>query len=259
MNAFFEESGDGRYLASPLTSGPWDPRMQHGGPISALLARLLADVDPIPGQRLARATFELLGPVPIGPFDVERRVARAGKRVSLAEAVVRDPDGKELMLARGWRIQPTPFEVESTLGAATLPDPKGRPRTRRSFAEDPTGFLAGIEVRFTKSGFSEPGPGAAWFRLVAPLVEGTPWRPTDPVFCAADCANGVSGALDFRRYVYINPDLTVHLQRDPRGEWVGLDAETVLSPGGVTVASGTLQDAGGLIGHTRQTLFVSSR
>ena len=50
---------------------------------------------------------------------------------------------------------------------------------------------------------------------------------------AADSGNGISSTLDFRRYLFINVDLTVHLHRLPAGEWVCLDAVTVPEPTGV--------------------------
>ena len=46
------------------------------------------------------------------------------------------------------------------------------------------------------------------------------------VMAAADFGNGLSGVLDYFKYIYINPDLTVYLHRQPVGEWVCLDAAT---------------------------------
>lgn len=259
VDAFFEPIGIDRFLAGPFTGGPWDPRMQHGGPVSALVARALTDRDPIPGQQLARVTFELLRPIPIGTLRITTRVTRPGKKVSLVDAVLTEDDGTELMLARAWRLQPTPVELASTLGAATMPAPGTVPEADRGFDDSIPGFMRGVDVRFTEGHFGEQGPGAAWFRLRVPLVAGTPWRPIDPLFTAADCGNGISGVLDFRRYVYINPDLTVHLERLPDGEWVGLAAQTTVSSGGISVATGSLQDARGELGRSIQTLFVDAR
>ena len=49
---------------------------------------------------------------------------------------------------------------------------------------------------------------------------------------AADFGNGVSRVLDFDRHLFVNTDLTVHLHREPVGEWVLLDARTVADPAG---------------------------
>ncbi|GIS98752.1 MAG: hypothetical protein CM1200mP26_04650 [Acidimicrobiales bacterium] len=39
---------DGLLVPGPLTGGPWDPTIQHGGPISGILAHLVETV-PVPG------------------------------------------------------------------------------------------------------------------------------------------------------------------------------------------------------------------
>ena len=43
-------------------------------------------------------------------------------------------------------------------------------------------------------------------------------------------ATGSAPSLDFRRYLFINVDLTVHLERMPEGEWVCVDAVTLPRP-----------------------------
>ena len=44
-----------------------------------------------------------------------------------------------------------------------------------------------------------------------PLVAGEEPSPLQRVLIAADAGNGVSAALDWRRYLFINTDLSVHL------------------------------------------------
>jgi Thioesterase-like superfamily len=74
---------------------------------------------------------------------------------------------------------------------------------------------------------------------------------------AADVGNGVSALLDWRRYLFINTELTVHLLRGPDGEWVGVDAVTHLD--GVGLAESVLWDERGRIGRAAQTLLVRAR
>ena len=70
--AFYERDGDG-FVATELTRGPWDPQAQHAGPPSALLGRGIERVPGDEGFQVARVTFEILRPVPIGPVEVEAR------------------------------------------------------------------------------------------------------------------------------------------------------------------------------------------
>lgn len=54
-------------------------------------------------------------------------------------------------------------------------------------------------------------------------------------------------------------DLTVNLMREPRSEWVGLEApKSLLGPTGVGVGTSVLYDAAGVFGHCAQTQFVQA-
>lgn len=76
---------------------------------------------------------------------------------------------------------------------------------------------------------------------------------------AADSGNGVSAALDFHRYVFVNADLTVSLHRHPEGDWVCLDARTMVDGGGVGLAESALHDTKGPLGRGTQSLYVAER
>jgi hypothetical protein len=119
------------------------------------------------------------------------------------------------------------------------------------------GYHTGMEYRFITGGFTEPGPATVWMRMRVPLVEGEQPTPVQRVLVAADSGNGVSAALDWRRYIFINTDLSVHLMREPRGEWVCLDAVTHVD--GLGLADTALWDEGGRIGRAVQTLLVRPR
>jgi hypothetical protein len=60
-------------------------------------------------------------------------------------------------------------------------------------------------------------------------------------------------------FVFINPDLVVHFEREPVGEWVALAATTRLTPGHAALATGTLYDTTGRIGQSEQSLYVGPR
>jgi hypothetical protein len=61
------------------------------------------------------------------------------------------------------------------------------------------------------------------------------------------------------RFLFINVDLTVVLQRDPAGEWLLLDAATTIGDRGTGVAETGLSDADGPCGRALQTLLVAPR
>ena len=258
--AFYEAEGEG-YLATELTRGPWDPGAQHAGPPAALLGRELERLPDAEEFQIGRVTCEILRSVPIGPVAVSARVLRPGRRVQLLEAELRDDEGEALMRASAWRIRTAPVAIPPE--AAAPEDPPPGPEQGAEVEFFPTGEALGyhsaMEVRFVQGGFIEPGPALVWLRMRQPLVAGEEPSPLQRVLVAADVGNGVSASLDYRRYLFINVDLTVHLERMPVGEWVCVDAVTLPQPNGIGSAESVLSDGRGRIGRALQTLLISER
>ena len=105
----------------------------------------------------------------------------------------------------------------------------------------------------------EPGPATVWLRMRQPLVAGEEPTPLQRALVVADVGNGVSATLDFRRFLFINVDLTVQLERMPAGEWICIDAVTLPQPHGVGTTESVLFDREGRIGRGLQTLLISER
>jgi hypothetical protein len=78
------------------------------------------------------------------------------------------------------------------------------------------------------------------------------------VLAVADSGNGLSNELPMTWY-FINPELTVHLHREPVGEWVCVDAVTTVSEGGCGLATTALSDREGPVGVGAQSLLVGPR
>jgi hypothetical protein len=116
-----------------------------------------------------------------------------------------------------------------------------------------------MEYRFLRGAFTEPGPATAWMRMRTALVAGEEPSPLQRVLVVADSGNGVSAPLDYRRFLFINVDLTVQLERLPAGEWVCIDAVTLPQPTGIGSSDALLLDERGRIGRATQTLLVGER
>jgi hypothetical protein len=93
-------------------------------------------------------------------------------------------------------------------------------------------------------------------RLTIPLIAGQTPTPLQRTLAAADFGNGVSSALSWHQFLFINTDLTMYLHRQPEGEWICLDASTDVDPHGVGVAHSRLYDERGPIGRALQGLFI---
>jgi hypothetical protein len=258
--AFYERDGD-RYAATELTRGPWDPGAQHAGPPAALLARELELLPDAAEFQIGRVTCEILRSVPIAPVRVSARILRPGRRVQLLEAELCDEAGEPLMRASAWRIRTAAVAIpEEAMGASEPPPGPDQGAEVEFFPTgEELGYHSAMEVRFLRGGFVEPGPALVWLRMRQPLLAGEEPSPLQRVMVTADVGNGVSAALDYRRYLFINVDLTVHLERLPAGEWVCVDAVTLPQPHGVGTAESVLSDERGRLGRALQTLLIAER
>jgi len=255
-DCFYVPLGDGRWLATGHTTGPWDSRAQHGGPPSALLGRAVQRCGARDDMVVARVTCEILGPVPVGELEIAARVVRPGRSVELVEAVAR-AGGRDVASVRAWRVLRTPGPSVPEFAAA----PPGLPG--KEIARTPPGwvdgYLSAVEWRPVRGEFGVPGPATVWARLRYPLVDGEQTGPLERVLAVADSGNGLSSELDIAKWQFINPELTVHLNREAVGEWVCIDASTTISTGGAGLARSHLFDRDGQVGIGAQSLLVTRR
>lgn len=259
MEAFYEKT-DGGFVATELTRGPWDPDAQHAGPPSALLGREIERVDVADGFQVARVPFEILRPVPIGPVRVEAELVRPGCSVQMIEATLSGEEG-ELVKARAWRIRTSEIEIPDDVAATLAPPPGPETGGKPEFFEtaQSVGYHTAMEWRSVRGGFREPGPATVWMRMGCRLVDGEEPTPLQRTLVAADVGNGISAVLDWRRYLFINVDLSVHLERMPEGEWVCVDAVTIPQTHGIGTAESVLSDERGRIGRAAQALLIAER
>jgi hypothetical protein len=237
--------------------GPWDPGQLHGGAPGALIAEAVQEE----GYLVARLTLDFLGPVPLAPLTVSARTTKPGRTLQMAEAEL-SVDGQAVVRARAVRLRRGHVELPELPAAGPPPWAPHSGRLDPFPIQDghDEGFhLTGMEIRFVDGTDFGLGPARAWFRLARPLIDDEPASPLARAVAAADFGNGVSRIVDFDRYLFVNTDLTVHLHREPEGEWVLLDARTLLEPHGAGLARSILSDERGQLGLAAQSLFVASR
>ncbi len=277
--SIFIAEGD-RFMPTEQARGPWDPRALHGGAPAALMTAAFERLTPGEELRIARLSFEFLRPIPLAPLSLHTRIVRPGRRVQelLGELYA----GEELVVrASALRVQEVPASVQAAAQAAAQEsgrgDGEGDGEGQREGEEPLPAPSDGIPIRFALDGSSEdsfaastmemrwlsepdtPGPGRVWMRMRHPLLPGQPLTALTRLAATADFGNGVSASLPFERFLFVNADLTLHLQRPPRGEWIGLDARTQLHGGGTALAESVLHDKHGPLGRSFQTLVVQER
>src|SRR3954468_657952 len=205
-----------------------------------------------PPAQVGRITYEVLRAVPIAPLRVEAKIVRPGRRVEMFDAALTDSAGEALMRAQGWRLRTETVSFEPPASPDPPPGPEsGEPGTFFHTGYD-VGYHSAMEYLFTEGAFMEQGPATVWMRMGVPLILGEEPSPLQRVLAAADSGNGISAALDWSRFLFINVDLTVHLHRMPRGEWVCLDAVTLPEPDGVGWRIPSCSTSGARLGGGRR-------
>lgn len=272
----FESHGtsDGAELWSPTeyARGPWDARHCHGGPVSALLARACERFDDGSDTiwQVSRLTVELVRPVPVGEIlALTSHLERGGRKVSLVGASLTTVEGGvEVAKVRTLRIRLDTFALsEHPLAPTEIGGPPGAGRHEAVTWSTDENLIAfhshGADHRIVDGSWNDPGPVKVWIRLATDLVPGESPSGVQRAAAAADFGNGVSSALDFNDYVYINPDLTMHLARPPAGEWIGMSTHSVYGTPtestGAGFAESALHDERGRLGRSVQSLFVDAR
>jgi hypothetical protein len=267
---------DGRFVPSEQARGPWEPRALHGGAPAALIATAFERHEPDPGTRFARLGYELLRPIPFAPLRIVTRTMRPGRRVQELAAELYAEVGDEgtpqggtseqlICRASALRVQAVPTDLPELPDGALATEPMPGPEEAREirFALNPdsdeASFAAtAMEMRWLDDP-SRLGPARVWQRLRHPFVDDEPASPLARLVASADFGNGISASLPFDGFLFINADLHVHLHREPRGEWIGLDARTLLHAGGTGLAETVLHDLDGPVGRGFQALVVAAR
>jgi hypothetical protein len=271
----------GLFVPTEHARGPWDPQALHGGAPAALIAAAFERMQPGEELPIARMQFEFLRPIPMAPLTLSTEITRPGRRVQALSAQI-EAGGEVVCRASALRILPAPVKLPQTAldqAQAAVPARIAPPdcgdaivfalddSDRRSFA------ASAMEMRFlsghplvgelpeldTESRHIPTGAATVWMRLRHSLLPGEPLTPIARVAATGDFGNGVAAVLPFDRYVFINADLSISLDRRPVGEWIALDARTLLHPGGTAWAESILHDEDGPLGRATQALVVQPR
>jgi hypothetical protein len=252
--AVFAREGE-YFIPQPVSRARWYEEVLHGGPVAALFARQVEVVETAVPMMITRLTVDLMRPVPTKRLTVSTRVIRTGRRIQVVEALM-EADGTAVARASALRMR---------VGEVDLPEhprrnppfgPEGLEQAAWRGDDDGVWFHShAVEMRFVEGSFYEPGPAMAWLRMTLPLVEGEEASPVQQAAALADFGNGLSRVLA-GGWWFINADLTLYLERMPRGDWMALRSRTDIEDTGIGLAQSELFDQAGSIGHALQSLFV---
>jgi Thioesterase-like superfamily len=170
MDAIFRVDGN-RVTTSPNAAGPWDPNMQHGSPPAALVAWAVEAIPTQVPMRIARVTVDLMRPVPVAPLTIETEILREGRKIQLCAVRLR-AEGVIVVGATVLKVKVQENELppEAEILPVDLPGPDKCHVEPADFSSSP--FVTGMSLRAARGRFGVPGPGAIWYRLDQPIVEG---------------------------------------------------------------------------------------
>lgn len=253
--AFFRQTGQNTFEPSEAVIGPWSPDFQHGGPPSALLTHALRVYPSSLPMKITRVTVEILSAVPVRPCEIKVEVVRGGRRVELLRGEY-TADGKTYLIAHAWRFVSEPGVTGVFLDTYDIPPFPG-PQPYKSF-QGVSYFPYGeaLEWRFAEGRYDAFGPATVWSRSRIPLIENLEIDPLEALMLMVDSANGISAELDSREWTFVPVDLTLGVHRHPEGEWVGMDARTVIEDDGIGQTTTVVFDRRGKVGQSIHSLFI---
>ncbi|MBH0083641.1 thioesterase family protein [Salinibacterium sp. SWN167] len=234
--------------------GAWNPHEQHMAPVAGILAHVLEGFEPREGLRIARISYEILGLIPAGEFDIVTSVVRPGRTIELVQAEL-TAGGRVAVRATAWRLQISDTSEVEGIVDQRMPGRElaGEPV---NLSEWPGGYIQSIEARALPEHAS--GSGRVWLRTPYPLLANEPVSDFARLTGLVDTSNGIATRVKpgVGGYAFPNVDLQVHLYRLPAGEWLGLENAVNFGSDGIGLTSTVLHDERGPFGRAEQILTL---
>lgn len=244
---------------SSYAIGPWDPTMQHGSPPSALVTWIAEAIPTAVPMQIARVSIDLMRPVPVAPLTWQSEVIRQGRKIQLC-AIKLLANGVVVVSATVLKIRKVNHELPEIATRPPLDVPLPDDVKKIIITDGSRGkFGTCMSIRSVRGGFGELGPGAVWYRLDRPIIEGQGISQCMRAVVASDFSNGTSAVLDYRAWTFLNADLNVYIAREPVGEWILLNSLSTIGNDGAGIAVSRLADHQGYFGQAVQTIVVEKR
>ncbi len=243
-------------LPGPYGRGPWDHGLLHGGPVGGLAGWAAEQAVPAAdGLLCCRLTVELLSGVPaMEPIEVTATVVKPGRR-SRAVDVTATSGGRAVMRATSqWVLPSAGWDTPAGPAPARPVGPSDPSLNPEVDYPRPEFNCDAAELRFVSGSTESSGPAVVWARLTSPLMAGQPLTPLVMAATVADLAAAAGWEHEPDQPAFINPDLSLHLNRYPQGPWICIDARNHRSAGAVAFNEATFSDDRGPFGRVLQSL-----
>lgn len=252
-DSYFVRLSANRYRPTTHTAGAWNSDEQHISPLTGLIVHAIEQVcDHNDGKAICRMSFDIFGVIGLEEFSIAVRTIRPGRTIELVEATV-ICGGRDIVLCRAWRL--TNQDTTSVRGGqpAELPEPEQLAEWDLSSVW-PGGYIASLEAR--PVGTPQPGKTVTWLSTPVTLLADERVSDLARFIGLVDTANGIAVRESTDDWLFPNVDLTIHVYRQPRGRWLGLDTSVTFGESGHGLTSSMLYDEHGAVGSAAQMLTV---
>lgn len=255
-DTYFIRESETRFRPTEHVGGAWNPAEWHIAPALGLVTHAIErDFSQRRNDalRLIRLSFDILGTIPLEPVDLELELIRLGRTIELVQATL-SHGGRAAVIARAWLSAEYPTEGLAGSALERLP---GREQMSRWGLNTnwPGRFVSSVEIWRRELAL---GRVQFWVRSPIRLLD-EPVSDTAQALSVVDVANGVAARVAPEQAAFPNLDLSVHLFRQPTGQWIGLDSSVSFGPSGAGLTHSVLHDEHGPVGSLAQILTVRPR
>lgn len=253
-NFYYESLGEGRYRSTIHAQGAWNPHEQHMAPASGIMADALLRHEPRDDVRMARISYEILGLIPGGEFQVTTSTLRPGRTIELIQAEL-SAGGRVAIRAAAWRMITSDTSAVAAFEDEAMPAPD-ECKLWDGASVWPGGYIRSLEMRIGEG--HRPGSGRVWIRTMHPLTDKEDSSDLARLMGLVDTANGIAARITpgENSYIFPNVDLQIHMYRAPSGEWLGVDNKVSFGADGIGLTSSVLHDINGPFGRAEQILTL---
>ena len=257
--SYFVRTGTSSFRSTLHSQGAWQPGEQHMSAASALVIHELERAVPSDKQ-ISRITFDILGVIHSGEFDIEIETVRPGRTIELIEARMvhrAEHTGagvpRTSVTARVWRLSAS--DTSPVAGLEVPPFPARETFVSRDLSQVwPGGFIASLDGAEAPGG--HPGRRQVWITTDIAVVDGEEDSPYAAFVKFCDAMNGMAVREDPGEVFFPNVDLTIHFFRPPVAGGVGQDISVGFGGTGTGVTHAVFHDRTGPVGYCAQSLTV---
>lgn len=259
-SAYFQRNGPAetsggvrcsRFVSTSYAQGTWQPDELHMAPVSGLVVSEVEAHQKDDEFVTGRISFDILGKLHAGDLTITTETIRPGRTIELVESTVA-AGGRSVLRARIWRLRGQDHEASQMPPLPEELAPVDQCASEDGLKQWPGGFIQSVQARVAED--HGPGHGRGWLTSDVALIHREPSTPLARLMGFVDTANGIAPVLPAgpNGYMYPNVDLTIHLVREPVGEWLGLATQTAVGEQGLGINTAQLYDENGFFGRSEQ-------